>query len=250
MPGTWDKRIDFDSTKSRIAEAIVKARDECSRTDGGEDVNGNQVGYPLAPIYLLHYTTMMIQLRNATRASEAWDAVLLWAKAGNRQPEVRVRKRAPQCASCHHIKTGGKGSKVTGHEVLPRDADGKSVRGKCQVTECVVCSGYSPDPNDVEMRTAYIPPECLDVDRALIAPVLARGITIEAYESFCKRHLVNSHSFRFCGITEMHRKGVPMETIAQVTHHKNPMQVYNYLQTRDAEIAQKALAGVEEKKET
>ena len=230
--GTWDSNIGFDSTKSLLLERMVASREECKPdADGFLDPSG--------PVKLCHYNTMMVQLRTASRASEALDSMMSWVKDGNRRPVCRVRKRSPRCESCHHIKTGGRGSKVSGHEVL-----GGGLRGKCQRPDCTTCTGYKADPKDVVERIVRIPLECLDSDRAIMRPVVERGMSVDSYITFARRHLVNSHSFRYAGTNELRRMKVPIETIAQVLGHASPNMTFHYFQRKDADAAADELAGV------
>lgn len=68
----WDRNLDFNEQKARLAELIRTTRKRRLKT---------------------MYCILYVQLVNGARISETLDACLLYAKNGNREQRVRARKR-------------------------------------------------------------------------------------------------------------------------------------------------------------
>jgi integrase len=76
----WDRGLDFAETRTRLVGLLDHERPMCS-----DDLNPKK--------RLTHYSILLIQLVNGARISEAFDANRGWGENGDREQEVRVRKR-------------------------------------------------------------------------------------------------------------------------------------------------------------
>jgi hypothetical protein len=225
----WDRDLDYNIAQNLLKEKIVQSRAEClPDAEGGEDF--------LAPTRLAHYSTMLCQIRNGSRSSEAVDAMTVFMQTQNRSPQIRTRKRTPICI-CGHSKYNGR-SPEKAHEFIET-----GVRGKCLSRNCT-CPAYTVDPEAIDERLIVIPDEVLDSDIELYSKLKfgAGGFNDNSYGLFAKRHFSNSHSCRFSYITDLDRQGKTASFIAGITHHANPMEIATYIQKKQIEKFQRQMA--------
>jgi hypothetical protein len=209
----WDRGVDYHEAKNLIVAQLQQDRSECLPDAlGGED--------PFAPVRIAYSTVALVQLCNGSRASEALDAVGMWARqAPQREFNVRVRKYRPRCA-CGHKKLGKQG-----HEVN---------RGKCKFAaksgEPCPCLSYRPDPEDVELRPLGIPEQCVPADAAWVIKAIDAGhFTEHGYTDYVRRTFGwNSHSLRYSKVSRLVKDGKTAEQIASMTHHKNAAIIRDY----------------------
>jgi integrase len=144
------------------------------------------------PVSLTKIAILFIALRNGARISEAIEGFNKFKETGNHEVEVRVEKR------------GYAKEKINGHYHNLKDADGNS---------------YLANPI---MRTLIISEEIrqeLPMYRS----------SQENLSGFCKTHFgFNTHALRFCFITHMSKKGVPVQTIANITKHATLNMIQHY----------------------
>lgn len=230
----WDKQLDFDSTKSLICAALIRARAACAPDETGEV----EVG---APKRLAEYSTAAIQLNNGCRGTEAVGAFMMWVN--NQQQtsfKVRVAKQSVPC-ECLHVKAAQRGKVGSGHELK----DG--VRGKCLREGCT-CTAYKEDVKKIEFRDIDIPEECLAADVDIYKADVLKGYTLNAYKLFCRTHpeekpIGNCHSLRFSYITMLHTKMHLSEAeICKITHHHNINELITYFSKGVARATQLRIA--------
>ncbi|RLF09343.1 MAG: hypothetical protein DRJ98_08285 [Thermoprotei archaeon] len=80
LEGTWDRGIPYGELRTRLLTLIQIARRQA------------QLGYKRARKRLANLYVLFIQLENAARVSEAYDAYLAYLETGQRKVWVRVRK--------------------------------------------------------------------------------------------------------------------------------------------------------------
>lgn len=230
MNGHWGKNIDYEVTGKKIVDLMAQFREECKHP---EEFGGTTI-YPARR--LAYATTLLIQLSTFSRASEALDALFTWIQ---RAPERRfnnaivVRKHRKRCLQCKHVKTGRK----SGHGVT-----GWGERGRCLVAGCQ-CAQYVPDPNDVQFRDMWVPPDVPESDvpmlKVALAPAFNRRthnrkvvttepLTVTKYEQFARRWLVNTAALRAGGITNEVKKGRTFPQIMVVSKHKSADVLIHY----------------------
>jgi len=78
--GTWDIGIPYEELRTKLLTLIEMARHRAS------------MGYKRAKKRLANLYVLLIQLENAARVSEAYDAYLAYLETGQRKIRVRVRK--------------------------------------------------------------------------------------------------------------------------------------------------------------
>ena len=226
----WDKGVDLLTLKIDLGKRIKQERALCGKPDEWDFVDDD------APVSLAHYCCLLTQLLNCERGSEAHDSFVQWVRTGNRAPESRVRKVSPAC-TCGHSRSSTKDT--SGHKIL-----GVGVRGQCKVPNCS-CRNYEPDKMDIEMRQDYIPPEVSDEYLVWLRPVIERGYSLGSYETFSRRHAVNTHATRFSALTHMAKNmHMSITEIAKVSHHRNVNQLVTYFEEKEADKAHRALAGL------
>ncbi len=77
---TWDRGLDFGETRTRLLEKLQSLRPEIEDSIYAETK-------------VAQTATLLIQLVNGSRVSEAFDAMNNWANNNLREQEIKVRKR-------------------------------------------------------------------------------------------------------------------------------------------------------------
>jgi hypothetical protein len=207
----WDHGIDYKETRHKLRDLVESYR------QSGQHINQ-------------YFSSILLaQLTNASRVSEAYDAVSGYARDGVRVQKVRVRKKRFRCLVCKHAK----GSHVYSPEQKKRE--------RCKFYGCN-CTGYQPDTSDIELRDMVMPREITERDRPNLIDALAAGrsqVTVRVFA--IKKAGFNSHSLRYSAISEMADK-VPLQVIAKMTHHKSLDFIVDYTQQKKATSILKEIA--------
>ena len=221
----WDHGLDFVETRAKLGAAINKFRIQ-SVKDGS------------ARRRLAGYEVLITQLVNASRISEAYEAVVSWVQNGKPEQQIRVRKKRYRCLCIH-----AKGSHTFIQDpALPR---GHGRRGGCELKGCP-CTGYRPDKTDIELRLMVIPPEFRNEDRFFLDYAFTSHFTLDAVIMFAIREAgFNSHSLRYARISHLADKA-PLQVIAKITHHKSLNFIVDYTQQKMADAKLRQVVAGEE----
>lgn len=96
---------------------------------------------------------------------------------------------------------------------------------------------------DPDERLVSIPPECLDEDLPDLYDALNWGASLGATKMFAIDKMgFNTHSLRYAEISELSDRGVPLQVIAKLTHHRNVNFLVDYTNQRIADAKLRELS--------
>lgn len=208
----WDMGVDYDAARLSLVDGLAKARSTTGAFGAKRAAS---------------YATLLTQLKNGSRISEARDAVDAWAKDGAREHQVRARKEGSlrRCDECG--RTYSKRARVN------------------TVERHFAQTGHAAEFTELpsaDTRTMIVPAEVGDADRDRVRAALGSGVTAKSMVNFSRRHLgFNTHSLRYANTTH---QGLPREqgglgrepqVIAKIQHRKNLNLVVDYFSQKVAD---------------
>ena len=239
----WDRDLDFAQWRK-----ILNV--EYERRAALAGANPGTAGlYMRQGCYLACYLTQLI---NASRISEAKDALEMWTKYGIRTVMIRSRKKGKlvKCLSCSRELSARMADKFDRQidpvhgSVLVRVPNAKDKH-----TKETGHSMFSEPYFNSEQKRMTIPKEIRDEDREVLAWAFNSGISMVMLRVYCLKTQglgFNTHSLRFAGITyysELAAKtGQAPETVANISGHSDLNELLHYQQKKVAQKMQDLVA--------